>query len=157
MEKKIFLLEPKENSRVIKIFQLVLGAFCIGVSIFWMIFYIRSQKAEAKMWITIIFLAGFGFYQIMAALGKTLRYIESGPDRIKLKQNSFLPSIVLKPGDIEMIEMFPLSIAFHLKNRKKSILRFGITYPEIIDPARQAFEEFAEINNIPLEEREEEL
>ncbi len=76
-------------------------------------------------------------------------------DKIKLKQNSFLPSIELKSGDIEKIEAFPLSIAFHMKYRKRSILRFGITYPEIIDPVRHATAEFAEFNKIPFEERDE--
>jgi hypothetical protein len=157
MEKKIFLLEAKENSRVVKIFQLVFGIFCIGIAIFWAIFYLTSKKAEARMWITIVFLAGFGFYQVFAGLGKILRYIETGPDKIKLKQNSFLPAIELKSADIEMIEIYPLSLAFHLKNRKKSILRFGITYTEIIDPVKDAIIEFAFLNKIQLEEKAEEL
>lgn len=157
MDKKVFLLEPKENSGVIKIFQLVLGIFCIGISIFWAVFYFRSQKPEGRMWITIIFLAGFGFYQVMAGLGKTTRYIGTGPDKIILKQNSFLPAIELKSGDIEKIEMYPLSINFHLKNRKHSILRFGIMYPEIITPVKDATAEFADMNQIPLEEKDEEI
>ncbi len=157
MGKKAFLLEPKENSGVIKIFQLVLGIFCIGISIFWAIFYFRSQKAEGRMWITIIFLAGFGFYQVMAGLGKTTRYIGTEPDMIVLKQNSFLPAIKLKSGDIDKIEIYPLSIAFHLKNKKHSILRFGITYPEIIVPVKEAVMEFGEINKILIEEKDQEI
>jgi hypothetical protein len=157
MERKIFLLEPNENSRVAKIFQLVLGLLCIGISIFWAIFYFKAPTSADRMWITIIFLASFGFYQVMAGLGKTSRFIETGPDKIKIKQHSFLPSIELKSGDIESIEIFPFSIAFRLKNRKNPVLRFGITYPEVIGPVKEAAEEFAEINKIPFEEKTEEL
>ncbi len=157
MEKKIFLLDPNENTRTVKVFQLILGILCLLVSLYWIFIYLKSAKTTGSMWITIAFLATFGFYQVMSGLGKTQRYIETAPDRIKIKQHSFLPSVVLKPEELELIELYPLSMAFHLKNQKKSIFRFGITYTDIVQPVKDSIAEFANINNISLEVRKEEI
>lgn len=157
MEKKYFSLDPKEDARVVKIFQIVFGIFCIVIALFWMIFNIRSGKTDNSLWITIIFLVGFGAYQILAGLGKTKKYIELGPDKIVLKQNSFLPMIQLKAADIEKIEIFPLSINFLLANRKKINFMFGLSYTDIINPVKEAVMEFAEVNKISVEEKREEI
>lgn len=153
MEKKYFSLDPKEDSRVVRIFQIVFGIFCVIIALFWMIFNIRSGKTDNSLWITIIFLVGFGAYQILAGLGKTKKYIELGPDKIVLKQNSFLPMIQLKAADIEKIEIFPLSINFLLANRKKINFMFGLSYTDIINPVKEAVMEFAEVNKISVEEK----
>jgi hypothetical protein len=157
MTGKYFLLEAKDNSRLTRIFQFALGILCILIALFWMVFNFRSLKADSALWITIIFLIGFGLFEILAGLGKTVKYIEIFPERIILKQNSVLPQIELKTSDIEKIEIFPLSIAFTGKNRNRHILRFGITYPEIISPVKEAVTEFAGLNNIPVEMKEEEI
>lgn len=157
MEKKYFSLDPKEDARVVRIFQIVFGIFCIVIALFWMIFNIRSGKTDNSLWITIIFLVGFGAYQILAGLGKTKKYIELGPDKIVLKQNSFLPMIQLKAADIEKIEIFPLSINFLLANRKKINFMFGLSYTDIINPVKEAVMEFAEVNKITVEEKNEEI
>jgi hypothetical protein len=157
MEKKYFLLDPKEDTRVVRIFQIVFGIFCVIIALFWMIFNIRSGKTDNSLWITIIFLVGFGAYQILAGLGKTKKYIELGPDKIVLKQNSFLPMIQLKAADIEKIEIFPLNINFLLTNRKKINFMFGLSYTDIISPVKEAVMEFAEVNKITVEEKNEEI
>lgn len=157
MEKKLFLLEQKENSRVVKILQIVFGIICIIISIYWVIFNIRSLKSDQTLWITIVFLVTFGIYQILAGSGRTLRYIEAGPERIILKQNSFLPKIKIGFKDLERIEFYPLNINFHLRNNRKIALRFGTTYPDLIEPVENAVIEFAELNKIPFEVMKEEL
>ncbi|MGD0341255.1 MAG: hypothetical protein ABSA76_06075 [Bacteroidales bacterium] len=157
MDKKYFFLEAKENSRAVKIIQIVFGIICIVTAIFWVIHNIISLKSDSTLWITIIFLTGFGAYQVLAGLGKTERYIETGPEKIVLKQNSFLPKIELKAYDLDAIEIFPLSILFRFKNRKKIIFRFGLSNTDIINPVKAEIVDFATLNSIPVEEKKEEI
>ena len=157
MEKKYFLLEAKDNSRIAKAFQLILGILCILIALYWVVFNFSSLKSDSTLWITIVFLTGFGIYEILAGLGKTVKYIEITPENIILKQNSVLPHIALRNSGIDKIEIFPLSIALIMKNRKRDILRFGISNPEIIAPVKDAVVEFADLNNIPVEKMDEEI
>jgi hypothetical protein len=157
MEKKLFLLETQDPSRIMRIIQIIFGILCIVVAIFWLIYNFKSLKTDKTLWITIVFLTGFGFYQVMAGLGKTSKYIETSAEKIVLKQHSFLPKIEIKPAEIEKIEFYPLSICFCLEKKKKFIFRFGITYPETIIPIKESITEFAEFNNIPFEIMKEEL
>ena len=112
METKYFSLGQGENSRLVKFFRLLFGAVCIAISIFWMIFNIRSLKADGTLWITIIFLSGFGFYQIWAGLGRTTIFIEISKNFIRLKKNPILPSVKISSGEIKKIELFPLNLIF---------------------------------------------
>jgi hypothetical protein len=157
MEKRHFSLEIKENSRFIKIFLIVFGILCVGIAIYWIIFNLSSEKSDANLWITVVFLTCFGCYQILSGLGKTSRYIETEPNKLVLKQNSFLPKIELNPFEIERIEVYPLSIRFCMIKKKVFIFRFGLNYTEIIDPIKEAVKEFAVVNNIIVEEKIEEI
>jgi len=157
MDKKYFLLEARENSGFIKIFQTIFGILCICVALFWVIFQYQTLNADGTLWITIIFLVGFGAYQIAAGLGKIIKFIEIDSQKIVLKQNSFLPKIDLKPSDLEKIEIYPLSISFSLGKKKKFILRFGLRYTDIIQPVKDAVTDFANINGILLEYMKEEI
>jgi hypothetical protein len=157
MEKKYFLLESKENTRAIKIIQIVFGIICIATAIFWLIHNVMSLKSDSTLWITIVFLISFGAYQILAGFGKTERYIETSSEKIVLKQNSFLPKIELKACNLDAIEIFPLSILFRLKNHNKIIFRFGLSNTEIINPVKDEIVDFAEMNSIPIEEKKEEI
>ncbi len=157
MEKRYFLLEAKESSGITKFFQLALGVTCILIALFWIIFNFRSIKADNALWITILFLICFGSYEILAGLGRTVKFLQILPGSIILKQNSVLPQIEIKVTEIEKIEIFPLSIVFIGKNRNRNILRFGISYPELISPVKNAVTEFAGLNDIPVEMRGEEI
>ena len=157
MEKKYFSLETKENPPAVKIIQIAFGIICIAIAIFWLIHNVSSVKSDSTLWITIIFLTGFGAYQILAGLGKTERYIETGPEKIVLKQNSFLPKIELKPQDIDAVVIFPLSILFRFKNKNKIIFRFGLSNTDIINPVKDEVVDFAKLNSIPVEEKKEEI
>ena len=157
METKYFSLGQGENSRLVKFFRLLFGAVCIAISIFWMIFNIRSLKADGTLWITIIFLSGFGFYQIWAGLGRTTIFIEISKNFIRLKKNPILPSVKISSGEIKKIELFPLNLIFYLSYGKKIYLRFGTTYTDNIDPIKSEIEQFASGNNIYLEIKREEI
>lgn len=157
MEKKYFSLETNENSKTVKLIQIVFGIICIILAIVWVFYSPDSFKNNGTLWVTIAFLAGFGIYQVLAGLGKTDCYIETGADSVVLKQNAFLPKIELKPENLTGLEIYPLSVQFLLKNNKKIIFRFGLTKSDIINPVKDELAEFATVNNLTLEEKKEEI
>ncbi len=157
MGEKLFFLDQRNSSHVTKVFQIVLGVLCIGIALYWMFFNIKSIQADSTLWITIAFLIFFGIYQILAGTGKTQKYIETGPEKIILKQNSVLPPVTLKPVEIDNIDIFSLSIIFTMKRSGKIKLRFGLTYTDIIQPVKDEIVQFAELHNIPFEEISDEL
>jgi len=157
METKYFSLSSNENNKLIKIIQIVFGIVCFVVAIFWLIFNIRLLKADGTLWITIIFLTGFGFYQIWSGMGRAIRFIEIRSDRIVLKKNIVLPSIEISTGEIEKIEIYPMNLIFFLKPKKKVLLRFGSTYYTTNELIKDEIIGFAESNKISIEIMEEKL
>ena len=157
METKYFSLSSNENNRLVKVIQVIFGIVCIAVAIFWLIFNTGSLKADGTLWITILFLSGFGFYQVWSGLGKATRFIKIGTDKIWLKKNIMLPAVELPAGEIEKIELFPLNLFFFLKSKKRILLRFGTTYHETNEKIVEEILIFAESNSINLEIKEEKL
>ncbi|MGA2407932.1 MAG: hypothetical protein ABSF81_14445 [Bacteroidales bacterium] len=157
MEIKYFPLSSSENNRLVKIIQIIFGVVCFAVAIFWMIFNIKSLKTNGTLWITIIFLLGFGFYQIWSGMGRAIRFIEIRADKIRLKRNIILPVIELPAGEIEKIELFPLNLIFFLKSKKRIFLRFGTTYQETNEKIKDEILGFAKLNKLPIEFIREEL
>jgi hypothetical protein len=157
METKYFSLGPSENSTFIKFIRFFFGLVCIAIAIFWMIFNISSVKADRTLWISVLFLSGFGFYQILAGLGRTSRFIQIGSDKIILKKNSLLPLRIIDASEIKKIEVFPLNLIFYFHNGGRTILRFGTAYTDNIDPIKSGIEEFASLNKTELETKTEEL
>jgi hypothetical protein len=157
MENKYFSLGTSENNNVVKIIRIAFGVVCIAIAIFWLIFNFRLLKSNGTLWITIIFLLLFGFYQIWAGLGRATRFIEIGNDHIRLKKNPILPHVELSAGEIEKIELFPLNLIFFMKSKKRILLRFGITFYETNEKVKDEILCFAESNNIPLEIVEEKI
>ena len=157
METKYFSLSSDEKNTLVKIIQIVFGIICIAVALFWMIFNIRLLKAEGTLWITIIFLTGFGFFQIWSGLGRAIRFIEIRPDKIVLKKNIVLPSIEFSADEIDKIEVYPMNLIFFLKPEKKVLLRFGSTYFTTNELIKDEIISFAESNKISLEIMEEKL
>ena len=151
MEKKYFSLSSVENNRMVKIIQIVFGILCITVAIFWLIFNIRALKADGTLWIIIIFLSGFGFYQIWAGFGKATRFIEISSDKIRLKKTILLPPIELPVEMIQKIEIFPFNLIFFLKAEKKIILRFSTTFHETNEKVKNEILTFAELNAVKIE------
>jgi hypothetical protein len=157
METKYFFLGTSENNRLVKVIQVLFGLVCLVIAIFWLIFNIGSLKADGTLWITIIFLSGFGFYQMWAGLGRSTRFIEIGQDKIRLKNNAILPVIKIIAADIEKIEIFPLNLIFFIRPKKKLFLRFGTTYTDNIEPVKNGIIQFASDNNISVETKIEEI
>jgi len=157
METKYFSLSSNENNKLVKIIQIVFGIVCFVVAIFWLIFNIRLLNADGTLWITIIFLTGFGFYQIWSGMGRAIRFIEIRSDRIVLKKNIVLPSIEISTGEIEKIEIYPMNLIFFLKPKKKVLLRFGSTYYTTNELIKDEIIGFAESNKISIEIMEEKL
>jgi hypothetical protein len=151
METKYFSLGPTENGPVLRIIRIVFGSVCIGIAIFWLIFNIRSVRADRMLWVTVLFLSGFGIYQIWAGLGRTLKFIQIFSDKIILRKNSLLPPKEMTAREIRKIEVFPLNLVFHFNRGGKTILRFGTSYSDNIEPVKNGIEEFAFFNNIDFE------
>jgi hypothetical protein len=157
METKYFSLGTSDNNRLVRIIRILFGVVCFIVAVFWLNFNIKSLKADGTLWITIIFLSGFGFYQIWSGLGHANRFIEIGTDSIRLKKNPILPTLRMSVGEIEKIELFPLNVIFYLKTKKRILLRFGTTFHETNENVKDELMNFADTNKITLEIVEEKI
>jgi len=157
MEIKHFSLSTSETNSLVKIITVISGVVCIAVAIFWLNFNIQSLNTDGTLYITIVFLTGFGFYQIWSGLGRTARYVDMGSDTIRIKKNPILPSVLINVNEIEKIELFPLNVIFFLKSQRRFTLRFGTTYLETSNIIKDEILNFAESNYIHLEIMEEKL
>lgn len=157
MVKKYYALSSVENNKLVKIIQIVFGIVCFAVAVFWMIFNIKALKTDGTLWITIIFLTGFGFYQVWSGLGKAIRYIEISQDLIRLKKTILLPPVEIHAGEIQKIELYPFNLILFLKTKKKIILRFGASYQETNENIKDDILVFCDQNSIEIEIVEEKI
>jgi hypothetical protein len=157
MERSYYSLEINKSNKLTRIFQLFFGIICAIVAVAWAIVNINMLKSNVTLWITIILLLGFAYFQIISGLGKAEKFIEISQESIKLKKNSLFPVLEMKAPDLGKIEVFPLNLIFFLRSGKKVFLRFGTTYTDIIEPVRKNIQTFCAGNNIPLEFKSEEL
>src|SRR5664279_5344527 len=157
METKYFSLGQAENSKMVKILQVVFGILCIGIAVFWLIFNLRSINAAGTNWVTIIFIGGFGLYQIYAGFGFSKRFIEIGPDKICIRKDIILPAINISAGELAKVELYPFNLILFLKTGKKVILRLGASYQETNEKIKDEILTFGELNSINVEFVEEKL
>ncbi len=157
METKYYSLGTSENNRFVSIIRIIFGIVVFAIAIFWTIFNVRRVKTDATLWLTIIFLSGFGLYQIWSGLGRATQFIELGSNNIRLKKNSLRPSVLLLASEIEKIEFFPLNVIFFFKTKKRILLRFGTMYHDANIKVKEELMYFAESNNITFEIIEEKL
>jgi len=157
MEKAYFSLELNRSNKLTKIFQLILGIICLGVALIWLILNFGTLKSNVSLWITILFLAGFGYYQVISGLGKSEKFIEITESSIRIKKNILFPSQDLGADEIDKIEIFPLNVVFFLKPGKTVFLRFGTTYTDVIEPVKKSIKSFCDTNKIDLQFRNEEV
>jgi hypothetical protein len=157
MNTEYFSLGPLENSTAIKVIRILFGLVCIAIACFWLIFNVRSLKADSMLWITVLFLTGFGLYQIWAGAGRAKRFIEVGNGKIVLRKNSLLPKREMAATEIKKIEVFPLNLIFYFHKGGRTVLRFGTTYTDIIDPVKEAVERFADLHDISLDNIREDI
>jgi hypothetical protein len=157
METKYFSLGQAENGRMVKILQIVFGIICIGLAVFWLIFRLGSTNTAGNSWITIIFIGGFGLYLTFAGLGFSRRFIEIGPDHIRIKKDIILPAISISAEELEKVELYPFNLIFFLKTRKKVMLRLGATYQETNEKIKDEILIFTGQNSINAEFVEEKI
>lgn len=151
MEIKYFSLDQSDNSKMVKIFQIVFGILCFAIAIFWLVFNLRSIKADGTSWITIIFLFAFSFYQVYSGMGKATRFIELSSDKIRIRKIIMLPPVIIQVAQIQKIEIYPFNLNIILKSGKKIIVRFGATYQDTNEKIKDELLIFAEQNSINSE------
>ena len=157
METKHIPLGNIENNRLVNIVRVLFGAVCIAIAVFWMIFNLNSVINSGTIWITILFLAGFGFYLIWAGFGKAERFIEIGNYKIALKKYIFRQPIIMDARETDKIQLYPLKIIFLLKSGKKVLLRLGTMYYETNETIKDEIAKYAEENKITTEVFQEEI
>mgnify|MGYP000878156005 FL=1 len=156
MEKKFFSLEIHKENIITKIFRFILGFFCIGIAFYWLIRNLKTTSTGWSIWIVILFLICFGVYMVATAFGYGYTYIELTEEKIKVKNNSFLPAREIKSSDIEKITIYPLKFVIKLKNSGNITTRLGILEIEKNDTIKEELLQFADMNHI-LSEYQKEL
>lgn len=157
MDSNYFSLEVNKSNKLTRIFQLIFGIICSLVAIAWLIMNIETIVSNMTLLITIIFLAGFAWYQINSGLGRGDKFVEIDQNTLRLKKNSLFPVQNLSATEIQKIELFPLNVIFFMRSGKRVILRFGTTFTDIIEPFRKTISDFCSRNEIPLEFKSEGL
>ena len=157
MEKSYYSLEVNKSNRVTRIFQLIFGIICAAVAIIWLFLNLNTIKLNGTVWITILFLLGFAYFQVNSGLGRAEKFIEFGPAVIRMKRNSIFPVREIKAAEIERIEIHPVNLVFFLRTGKNVILRFGTTFTDIIEPVKKEIERFCSSNNLNFEFSEDEF
>jgi hypothetical protein len=157
MEKSYFLLGVSEDHRMVRYFRVLLGIACIGMAGYWFWFNLMAVKSDFTLWITVMFLLGFGLYQIWAGSGKARRFIQISNSALVLKKSSLLPPVKIEAEDLEKIEFFPLSIVFFFVKGQKLLLRLGTVHYETNEKIIDELIRFAEESDISYEVKEEEI
>jgi hypothetical protein len=157
MGRKYYSLEINKSNRITRIFQFGFGIICAIVALVWMFIDLDTLEKNGAFWITIVFLLGFAYYQIISGLGRAEKFISFEKSVIIMKTNSVLPSRTIVSTEIAKIEIFPVNIIFVLKTGKTVIFRFGTTFTDIIEPVKQEVENFGKENQIEIEIRKEEF
>lgn len=157
MEMKYFSLGQTDTNKLVKIFRIIFGLVCFAVAVFWISFNFTTIKNDGIVWITVVFLLGFGFYQIWSGMGRATRFIEIGSGNIRLKKNAILPPVNIDVSEISSLDFYPLNVIFILKPGKRIMLRFGTTFYDINEKIIDELLNFCESNNIPFEVIDEKL
>jgi hypothetical protein len=148
MEINHFPLGDAEDNKVVKLLRIIFGIACIIVAAWWVYFSINTGGGKATLWVTIGFMMAFGFYQIRSGLGSTERYITISHKDVVIRKNSFLAPVTITSDETESIEIYPLSIIFYRRNKKKLLIRLGTVNYETNEKIIDELVKFAEANNI---------
>jgi hypothetical protein len=116
-----------------------------------------TLKKDGSVWITIVFLTGFGVFQIMEGFGLTKIFIEFDNDNIRLKKNPVFPAVKFCSTDIEKIDLHPLNVIFRLKSGEKINLRFGATQIEKNELIKDEILDFADEFKVSIDVVEEKI
>ena len=152
-----FYLDTGESGKLVKWFQLFFGAVCLAVAIAWIILYPGSVKSGLTFWISFLFLAAFGIYQINSGIGRGRRYLVIDESRILFKSIPLLPPQGINTDEIARISIFPLNILFTMNNKRNMRVRLGTTYTDVIKPLKDAIARYADEKKIPVEFEQEDI
>ena len=152
-----FSLNKAEPGKFVKTVSILFGTSCVVIAIFWLFFNINSVNGNGALWITLVFLCGFGIYMVLSGFGLTRSYIDIYNDQIILKKNQLLPEVLIPVSDIEKFESLPLNLIIYRNGKRRVLIRFGTTYYETYAKIIEEILKFAQVNNIPFEIIEEEL
>lgn len=154
MVKHYFSLEINEDNKLIKIAKILFGLVCILVAVFWIVLSFNAFQSNGALWITIIFLSGFGFYLVWSGIGNSKLFIEIGTDFLRIKKNPFLPALRINASELLKIKLYPLSIEFIFNSNKKILLRLGTTNYETNSRIFEEITNMADSQNITLDVEE---
>lgn len=157
METTYHSLGNSEKGRFISIVRILFGTVCLAVAAYWLIYNIKATEDTGSIWVTVMFLSGFGFYLIWAGAGKADRFIEIKNDSIFLKKYIFLPGTEIPAGETGYAEIYPLKVCIVMKSGKKVVLRFGTTYYESNQKIITAVMKYCSSNGIELREIDEQV
>ncbi|MDX9929220.1 MAG: hypothetical protein RBS37_05145 [Bacteroidales bacterium] len=148
---KRYSLEARENTRFVKVLQVIFGIICIFIAIWWAV-YILNSPDNIEYWAASVFMFGFGAFQIYSGLGYASRYILTGSDTIVIKKSAIGRRRTIKNVDIGRIDIHPLSVSFLLKDNTTIKISFAVTLAGDIDRIKDAAAAFGRKNNIITEE-----
>lgn len=148
MDTILYSLEQNQSTKSGKAIRLIFGITCIVLAFCWLIINLQNDISGWYSILPLLFVALFGLYMILNGLGKTDKYIEISRDSITFKQNAIFPAKIINTIDIQRIEIHPLSIVFYQFGDRKTIFRFGTSFQEIIDPVKEAIDDFAANSSI---------
>lgn len=149
-----YSLESRENNRIVKILQIIFGVACIITAGWWAVFMLKALES-GNYWIATLFMFFFGAFQIYSGLGYASKYILIGSDSLTIRKTAIGKEQVITGGDIEKIEILPLSVKLILKSGGNITISFAVTLAEGIDRIKDAVATFGMENKILTEEKRE--
>jgi hypothetical protein len=157
METIRYSLGGEEPEKPFRIIRIIFGAVCIAVSAGWIVFGPAALRSGSSFWITVLFLAAFGLYQVWGGIGRSAPFIELTDNMIILRRHTVGTTIEIAAGRLEQIELFPMKAEFTISGRSKIVLRFGAMYQETNETIKDQLILFSQNNDIPCPVTEEKL
>ncbi|MFO7573732.1 MAG: hypothetical protein R6W67_01065 [Bacteroidales bacterium] len=151
---KRYSLESRENSRLVKIMQILFGIACIFTAGWWAVYMLKALES-GNYWIATLFMFFFGAFQIYSGLGHASKYIIIGSDTLTIRKTAIGKKQVVTYGEIERIEILPLSVSLILRSGSKLTINFAVTLAGDIDHIKDAIADFGRNNNIITEDKRE--
>lgn len=151
---KKYSLESRENSKLVKIMQIVFGIACIITAGWWAVFMLKSLES-GNYWMATIFMFFFGAFQIYSGLGYASKYVIVGSESLKIKKTAIGKEQVVTHGEIDKIEILPLSVKLILRSGGNITISFAVTLAGGIDIIKDALAGFGRDNKILTEEKRE--
>lgn len=149
MDEKKYNIDLYETTKLGRVLRVSLGIISLAAT-GWFIYNVSgTQATEGTAWIAMAFLLVFSIWLIASGLGYADRYIIVSAEKITLRRNMIIPSVIFTPENLKRIELLPLTIRFHTDGRKVT-LKLGTYYPEHSAEILKAVESFCLRNKIEI-------